>query len=127
MLENLILQAEVALLQKSKPSGKVLQDYKLPIKDEEKQLHVQGQYIAGKTRKPYNNIIIETLQKLTKKSTRVLDNHKPPPTRRASEQIKPTSVKMSRTLSRQSSPPVLVSSTTKRAPSPRQPKAKWQF
>lgn len=42
MLENLILQAEVALLQKTKQSGKVLQDYKLPIKDEEKQFHVEG-------------------------------------------------------------------------------------
>jgi hypothetical protein len=37
MLENLILQAELALIQKSKASGKVLQDY-----DYEKQHNVQG-------------------------------------------------------------------------------------
>jgi hypothetical protein len=43
MLEGLILQAEVALLQKSKQSGKVLQDYDdLPINYQEKQHHVEG-------------------------------------------------------------------------------------
>jgi hypothetical protein len=43
MLEGLILQAEVALIQKSKQSGRVLQDYyDFPIKDQEKQYHVEG-------------------------------------------------------------------------------------
>lgn len=43
MLEGLILQAEVALLQKTKQSGRVLQGhYDFPIKNEEKQYHVEG-------------------------------------------------------------------------------------
>lgn len=44
MLEGLILQAEVALLQKSKQSGKVLQQdyYFSSIKDEEKKMNVEG-------------------------------------------------------------------------------------
>lgn len=40
MLEGLILQAEVALLQKTNKSGKVLQDYSYASM--EKQFHVQG-------------------------------------------------------------------------------------
>jgi hypothetical protein len=40
MLEGLILQAEVALLQKTKQSGKVLQDYN--YYSAEKQIHVEG-------------------------------------------------------------------------------------
>lgn len=40
MLEGLILQAEVALLQKTKQSGKVLQDYN--DFSAEKQFHVEG-------------------------------------------------------------------------------------
>lgn len=43
MLEGLILQAEVALLQKSKQSGKVLQqDQYFLTRDEEKKRNVEG-------------------------------------------------------------------------------------
>lgn len=144
MLEGLILQAEVALLQKSKQSGKVLQhqDYSFPIKDEER----------------INNVE-ETLRKLTTRrsitppvspTSLSSNNRKRPPTRRVSdtsEKPKPTSAKMTRTLSRQSSPPVLIRSTSprpfspppsKRSSSPRQTsqlrkgsqdleKPKWHF
>ncbi|CAO3655787.1 unnamed protein product [Mucor hiemalis] len=144
MLEGLILQAEVALLQKSKQSGKVLQhqDYSFPIKDEER----------------INNVE-ETLRKLTTRrsitppvspTSLSSSNRKRPPTRRVSDtsdKPKPTSTMMSRTLSRQSSPPVMIRSTSprpfspppsKRSSSPRQTsqlrkgsqdleKPKWHF
>lgn len=44
MLEGLILQAEVALLQKTKQTGKVLQqEYNFPtVSDQEKRYNVEG-------------------------------------------------------------------------------------
>ncbi|KAI8640793.1 hypothetical protein BD408DRAFT_444886 [Parasitella parasitica] len=115
MLENLILQAEVALLQKTKQSGKVLQDYSYSSVD--KQLHVE-----------------ETLHKLTVKTlpSSIVNMHSnnahtkraSSPFRRVSDASSvsskgsASSVKMSRTLSRQSSPPVMVSSSRPFSPPP---------
>ncbi|KAG2202549.1 hypothetical protein INT47_012543 [Mucor saturninus] len=100
MLEGLILQAEVALLQKSKQSGKVLQEYNFPMVSEQEKRHN----------------VEETLHKLTVRTM------SPPPikrsTRRVSDTSKPASAKMSRNLSRQSSPPVMMTSTSPRPFSP---------
>ncbi|KAL9538533.1 hypothetical protein MBANPS3_010860 [Mucor bainieri] len=122
MLEGLILQAEVALLQKTNKSGKVLHDYSDASASMEKQFHVQ-----------------ETLHKLTVKTSpsSIVDmhnsnNHYHPPTKRASSPFRrvsdvssvssrgstTSSVKMSRNLSRQSSPPILVSSPRPFSPPP---------
>lgn len=109
MLEGLILQAEVALLAKSKQSGKVLQQ----------QDHKEKQYNVE-----------ETLQKLTTPRKFVVSpqpSHNTATRRRVSDTSsvtsntsntsstlssllsqKPGSTKMTRTLSRQSSPPVMV-------------------
>ncbi|CAO3616423.1 unnamed protein product [Mucor fragilis] len=120
MLEGLILQAEVALLQKTNKSGKVLQDYSDASAAMDKQFHVQ-----------------ETLHKLTVKTSpsSIADmhsNHYQIPTKRASSPFRrvsdassvssrgssASSVKMSRNLSRQSSPPILVSSPRPFSPPP---------
>ncbi|PHZ13612.1 uncharacterized protein RHIMIDRAFT_291291 [Rhizopus microsporus ATCC 52813] len=87
-LEQLIVQAESALIQKSKQSGKVLQDYTYQKEDE------------------------EILQKLSIRSSSPTELKKRPSTRRVSDSStkplpRPSSVKMSRNISRQSSPPVL--------------------
>ncbi|KAI8881495.1 hypothetical protein K501DRAFT_334665 [Backusella circina FSU 941] len=87
MLENLILQAEMALIQKSKASGKVLQDY-----DYEKQHHVQAAFNKLSMRSP------SPQQQQRTPLRRVSDAEKKP---------RPSSAKMKRSLSRQSSPPVL--------------------
>ncbi|KAG2230385.1 hypothetical protein INT48_004196 [Thamnidium elegans] len=115
MLEGLILQAEVALLQKTKQSGKVLQ---------------QDQYFLTREEEKKRNVE-DTLHKLTVRTSPIISpsstNTRKPPTRRVSDTSKPSSAKMSRNLSRKSSPPVMVSTSprpfspppTQRSASPR--------
>ncbi|KAI9347509.1 hypothetical protein BD770DRAFT_462168 [Pilaira anomala] len=109
MLEGLILQAEVALLQKTKQTGKVLQ---------------QDQYFLTREQEKKQNVQ-DTLHKLTVRTSKTpsLPNSnssikRAPVVRRVSDTIKPSSTKMSRNSSRNSSPPVMVTSTSPRPFSP---------
>lgn len=107
MLEGLILQAEVALLQKTKQTGKVLQ---------------QDQYFLTREQEKKQNVQ-DTLHKLTVRTSKTPSlpntfNTKRAPVRRVSDTIKPSSTKMSRNSSRNSSPPVMVTSTSPRPFSP---------
>lgn len=144
MLEGLILQAEVALLQKTNKSGKVLQDYSSDASASlDKQFHVQGSSVSDGRQKKHGShlsLTTETLHKLTVKTSpsSIVDMHSSSNnnshyTKRASSPFRrvsdassvssrgsttSSSVKMSRNLSRQSSPPILVSSPRPFSPPP---------
>ncbi|KAG0736811.1 hypothetical protein G6F16_010532 [Rhizopus arrhizus] len=103
-VEHLIEQAEIALIEKSKQSGKVLQQQDHHLKEDE-----------------------ETLRKLSIRSSSPIEMKKRSTARRVSDTSaikpspRPSSVKMTRNLSRQSSPPILqrsVSPSLQRAASP---------
>ncbi|EIE77132.1 hypothetical protein G6F55_008993 [Rhizopus delemar] len=103
-VEHLIEQAEIALIEKSKQSGKVLQQQDHHLKEDE-----------------------ETLRKLSIRSSSPIEMKKRSTARRVSDTSavkpspRPSSVKMTRNLSRQSSPPILqrsISPSLQRAASP---------
>ncbi|KAI8884463.1 hypothetical protein K501DRAFT_332648 [Backusella circina FSU 941] len=106
MLEGLIKQAEEALIQKSKVSGKVLKDYVPNEKNESKPENIQTRPLARlKARASTPDM---------RRPRNMSDSERPQP--------KPSIAKNTRTPSpsRQSSPPILVTSpTTPRSPSPR--------
>ncbi|KAI8047366.1 uncharacterized protein B0P05DRAFT_566269 [Gilbertella persicaria] len=127
MLEGLITQAETALTQKTKQSGKVLQqqeDYYLPIKDEEKKHHVEALHkltVRSATSSLENRRsktpTINTRRTMTPTSRRVSTSDTSS-TISTSSARSSSGVQMSRTLSRQSSPPVMMRSNSPRPFSP---------
>ncbi|RCI06674.1 hypothetical protein CU098_013756 [Rhizopus stolonifer] len=128
MLEGLITQAETALTQKTKQSGKVLQqqeDYYLPIKDEEKKHHVEEALHKLTVRSATSSLenrrsktpTINTRRTMTPTSRRVSTSDTSS-TISTSSARSSSGVQMSRTLSRQSSPPVMMRSNSPRPFSP---------
>lgn len=122
MLEGLIAQAEVALLSKSKQSGKVLQaGYYNEDEEETRQQNVQE--TLHKLTKPRSFVISpQPSQNTTTRRTRSIrrvsaDTSSSTTSSTCSSTLssllseKPTGTKMTRTLSRQSSPPVMMSSS----------------
>lgn len=65
MLEGLILQAEVALLQKTNKSGKVLQDYSDASAAMDKQFHVQGKLCAKEQAETAKLNSLSTIRNIT--------------------------------------------------------------